>query len=83
MKVSSEPSTSGICAEAFNCKILLAAVPTSTFNVPFVVMGPPSKPVPLLTVVTLPVAAVVGVQDEVVELNAKTWLAVGKVADTA
>jgi hypothetical protein len=39
---------------------LFAVVPTSTFNVPLEVIGPPVKPVPLSTLVTLPEPVPVG-----------------------
>src|SRR4051812_30224036 len=41
---SSEPSTAGICAEPFNCRIFPGAVPTSTLIVPLVVIVPGCKP---------------------------------------
>ena len=40
------PSTAGICAPAFNCKILFPVTPTSTFKVPVEVNVPGTNPVP-------------------------------------
>src|ERR1019366_4448092 len=81
--VKSEPSTAGICAEVFNCKILLAAVPTSTLRVPKVLMLPPVRPVPEETSVTEPVLAVTGFQSVFVVFQPSTWPAVAAVAETA
>src|ERR1035437_7189661 len=54
--VTRNPSTAGICAADVNCKILLAAVPTSTLSVPAVEILPPVRPVPAETSVTDPPA---------------------------
>ena len=70
--VKSDPSTAGIWAEVFNCKILLAAVPTSIFKVPLPVTGPPSNPVPEFTDVTVPVLAVTGSQSVFVVFHPNT-----------
>ena len=49
-----DPSTAGSFALPSSCTILLAVVPTSTLSVPDPVIGPPVKPVPEATLVTVP-----------------------------
>src|ERR1035437_8037661 len=77
MFVTRNPSTAGISAEAFNCRILLAAVPTSTFRVPFEVIGPPVNPVPAATLVTVPLVIVVGSHCALDVFHPTTWPAPG------
>src|ERR1035437_3799250 len=50
------PSTAGYWPRLVTCKILLAAVPTSTLRVPEVEILPPVRPVPAETLVTDPPA---------------------------
>src|ERR1035437_1297144 len=75
--VTKNPSTAGISAEAFNCRILLAAVPTSTLRVPLEVIGPPVNPVPAATLVTVPLVIVVGSHCALDVFHPTTWPAPG------
>src|ERR1035437_11112214 len=79
----SEPSTAGIWAEAFNCKILLALVPTSTESVPVEVIGPPIIPVPPVIFVTDPAVAETGSHSESLLFQPRTCPEVGGVAEMA
>src|ERR1035437_8521155 len=75
--VTKNPSTAGISAEAFNCRILLAAVPTSTLRVPLAVIGPPVNPVPAATFVTVPLVICVGPHWPLEVFHPTTWPAPG------
>src|SRR3989344_8747547 len=60
MLVRSLPSTAGNLSPACICTILPLVTPTSTDSVPLPVMGPPNKPVPWETLVTVPEVTAAG-----------------------
>ena len=78
--VSKYPSTAGRVAADVICTILLAAVPTSTVRVPVLKIGPPSKPAPVATDVTVPEVPIVGSHCELVEFHAIDCPLAGTVA---
>src|SRR6266576_4826878 len=80
--VRSDPSTGGNLAAAVSCTILLAVVPTSTARVPLLEIGPPVKPLPALTCVTVPEVTGVGSHCELKLFQPRTWPTPGALAAT-